>query len=450
MRHNGRYCRRRFKQIGFGTCLLASFTFSHGASCATLDVDLSARLRAESLENGFRPNTAEHDYASSSKTSLRLTYRGDVFYGDLEAEDARAWDFKYNSAVDTGFINTLEPLEAKIGWRQQLQDSAEIDLAFGRTTLHWQDGRLLGRQNFRTSIESYTGLVGSYADSSGVKTELIAVHHNQITPDTQDPDALRGREAQLDPRNSDVRLVGINVAQIQWPPAGELAFYLLHLDEADSALAATLDRTLWNAGIHVSRRVNAWLLRGEASYQWGRSAATTASTDVERMPVSAGFIHTSAKRQLTASLTITLMADYASGDSDPTEGTYTTYQPLWPSNRVGDFTFTGLYGPLNGSNLMSPAAVVDWHSSANTHTRLRYRPAWQQALTANGGGFEFQGHNLEALLEINPSDSTMRYSLGMGYFISGDTADQQLATSPGNSLYVFADITFTTDWQLEW
>lgn len=430
--------------------LLVLLYVSHGATGATLDIDLRTRLRAEALENGFRPLTAEHDHANSSKTLLRLTYQADELYAVFEGEDARAWGFEPNSAVGTGFINTQEPLEAKIGWQRQFEDGAKIDLAVGRTTLHWQDGRLLGRQNFRTSIESYTGFTGSYTHTSGIKTELIAVNHNQITPGAQDIEALRSRHRHIDHPNTDVSLVGVNVSQIEWPRTGELALYLLHLDEADSALAATRDRMLWNAGIHVSGNTENWQLRGEASYQWGHSSTTLLPTDVERPPVSAGFIHTAATRHLASSLSITLMADYASGDSDPKNGTYTTYQPLWPSNRVGDFTYTGLYGPLKGSNLISPAAIIDWHPTPQTHTRLRYRPAWQQALAVQGGGLAFRGHNIEALFEISPSDSALHYSAGVGYFVPGGTVDQQLAASPGNSLYVFADIAFNTDWQFDW
>ena len=105
---------------------------------------------------------------------------------------------------------------------------------------------------------------------------------------------------------------------------------------------------------------------------------------------------------------------------------------------------------MKGSNLLSPAAIVDWHPNANTHTRLRYRPAWQQALAVQGGGLTFKGHNIEALVEISPNDSALHYSAGVGYFIPGNTVDQQLAASPGNSVYVFADIALTTDWQFEW
>jgi hypothetical protein len=62
----------------------------------------------------------------------------------------------------------------------------------------------------------------------------------------------------------------------------------------------------------------------------------------------------------------------------------------------------------------------------------------------------FKGHNIEALFEISPNDSALHYSAGVGYFVPGGTVDQQLADSPGNSLYVFADIAFNTDWQFDW
>ena len=313
VQHHTRYwqviSKQHLRSRALSSGLLTLVCVSHAATGATLNIDLSARLRTEALDNGFRPLTAEHDHANSSKTLLRLTYRADELYAVFEGEDARAWDFERNSAVGKGFINTQEPLQAKIGWQRQFEDSAKIDLAVGRTTLHWQNGRLLGRQNFRTSIESYTGFTGSYTNTSGIKTELIAVNHNQITPGAQDIEALRSRHRQIDAPNTDVSLVGLNVSQIHWSHTGELAMYLLHLDEADSALAATRDRTLWNAGIHVSGNTEDWQLRAEASYQWGHSAATLLPTDVERLPVSAGFIHTAATHQLASSLSVTLMAD---------------------------------------------------------------------------------------------------------------------------------------------
>lgn len=428
-------------------CLSGVFA-SAPTSASSLDVRLTSRWTAEYLENGFRPITPEYDHALTSKTHLLLEYQGKRFYTTLELEDSRAWHYEPNSPITSSTINTLEPLQLKVGWQQKIGKSY-VDLALGRTTVHWQEGRIFGRQGHRNNMTSYTGLTADWAATdSNLTFSGIALAENHISPDNRDLQSVRDHDVQWDEINEKVQIYGLNVKGIDLIDF-DLATYIVWYDETDSKLKETRDRELLNLGVHATWEAGRWQGLAESSLQMGQGRATTLVTDTRTLDIMAGFVHAEISTEIGESARLTLIGDYASGDGDPLEGTYTTYQPLYPSSRNGDFNLTSLFGPLRHSNLISPAVKMEWAVAQSAHMSVRARPVWQHALEVEGGGIQHKGNLFEALFQVSPEDSFISYTAGLGYYDAREVGLQALAEDPGSSLYLFARATLQMDWRFE-
>lgn len=426
-------------------CLLtASQTYG-----ATIDVSLNSRLRGEWLKNGHRPGTPAYDNIYTTKTLLQASVQGSRWYAVGELQDSRAWGYQPSSPVGSGFINTLEPLQAKIGWQGKLTDAHHLNISVGRTTLLWQNGRLLGRQGYRTTIESFTGLSATLSHTNDWRVTAVGMVYNPIQPANTDPEAQRSREHQYDRPDTRTRLAGINAEHIALGEGAELALYAIALDESDSDWRATFNRRLLTAGMHVTGTKGDWHWLTETALQVGTRQGSRVSGDIDdrELDVMAGFVHLEASRQLSRQWEVVLLGNYASGDATPQTGKATTFDTLYTSARKGDFNLTGMWGIHANSNILSPGVRLHWHGNPDWRITMRYRPAWQHAVDSTGGGIEFKGHDAEAEIAFQPAGSTLSWAAGVGYFHPAGTLSQSLAQEPGNSLYAFLEMSINLNWR---
>lgn len=428
------------------TLALAASFVGANALAATVDLSLDSRWRTEFVDNRFRPTTARHEEVHSSKTSLAASVTWDHWYLDGELHDARAWGFGDDSAVDTAYINTLEPLQAKLGWRGKLGPTRTLDVSVGRTTLEWQEGRLFGRQGFRTTLESFTGARGVLRDATGWQAEAIAVFYNPITPGRADRSALDDRKTEYDTPTSGTRITGLNISGITLGEATELAAYVVYISEEDRPGHPTYDRDLLTAGSHVRGQHRSWDWRVEGAVQTGRRSPLKAQNAGVRGDILAGFVHLEAQRPVTEDWRFGLVANYASGDSTPESGTLTSYDTLYTSNRKGDFNFTGLWGPYKNSNVLSPSLQLHWRPQSAWQADIQYRPAWRHARQDSGGGLEFYGHEIEAEIDLSPADSPLSWHAGVGYFRASETTTAESDAGHRTSLYAFIDVNLRFIW----
>lgn len=427
--------------------LLTLAAITPRSQAVELSLQLDSRLRTEYLENGFRPVTPTYDSVNSAKTLMLGRAYGEHWYAEGELEDSRAYAYKRDSFIDAAYINTLEPLQLKVGWRGELDDSRHLDVSFGRTTIQWQEGHLFGRQGFRTTIESFSGLKAVLSDDSGWQLEGIALNYNPITPTNLQLEQQRGLERSYDSAETDTRIVGLNLSGLKPTADTQLATYGVFLTEKDTPERFTTDRELLTLGMHLTGERQSWTWLAEGALQVGERSTTRLPQDNTTRDVLAGFVHLEAERAVSPDLSMVVLANYASGDSTPTKGTLTNFDPLYTSARKADYSFTGLWGVHINRNILSPGVRFHWTPDSQFSVMLRYRMSWQHATDLTGGGLEFKGHDVEVELTLRPENSAFSFQTGIAYFVPSGTLTQQQATNPGNSLYVFADVMLHFDWE---
>jgi len=120
-------------------------------------LDGTYSLRHESLHNAYRAGASGSDQILSSQLLLSLKGSSEHLFAELEIEDARAWFDDAGTPLGTDDVNTLEPLQAWIGWQQD-----ESYIKAGRLTLDIGSRRLVARQRFRNTINAFDGIYSKY------------------------------------------------------------------------------------------------------------------------------------------------------------------------------------------------------------------------------------------------------------------------------------------------
>lgn len=141
--------------------LLSILLFSTAGSAEENPIwslDGSYRLRYESLHNAYRAGAAGSDQIIVSQLLASLKANGEHFFGELEIEDARSWLDDAGTPLGTDDVNTLEPLQVWVGWRQQ----DKFTVKAGRLTLSIGSRRLMARQRFRNTINAFDGVYGEH------------------------------------------------------------------------------------------------------------------------------------------------------------------------------------------------------------------------------------------------------------------------------------------------
>ena len=112
------------------------------------------RLRGEALDSAFHAARKGSDQLLTS----RLTLSTARDFGSLRLEgdrsDSRGWLHDAGTPLGTNEINTLEPLQAFVGW----QRPEGVNLRLGRMTRDLGSRGHLGRHRFRNTFNTFTGL----------------------------------------------------------------------------------------------------------------------------------------------------------------------------------------------------------------------------------------------------------------------------------------------------
>jgi hypothetical protein len=117
------------------------------------------RARYESLDPQYRPLLGEDDRALALRTELVLEAEWPRWRFVGELMDARAELNDTDSVLDTGVVNALEPLQlsATRTWTNLAGSGTDASLRIGRMTVDLGSRRLISRNAFRNTRNSYAG-----------------------------------------------------------------------------------------------------------------------------------------------------------------------------------------------------------------------------------------------------------------------------------------------------
>lgn len=435
------------------------FTFNESEALpGWLSLAVQRRTRYETLNSQFRSGSTGSDQILSLRTLAQATvHLHPRFKIQLELQDSRAELADTGTPINTSIVNAAELLEANLQWLTKgiFQKDSRSLLRGGRLTMDIGKRRLVARNRFRNTKNAFTGLDGIWKAQSGNTVRAFFTLPVNRQPISQAE--LLENNASFDEETLARIFWGMLFAtpSLPWGDKGE--FYLFGLHEDDRSDFLTRNRQLYTPGFRLSRPAK----KGRIDYEWesifqfGKSRATTAASDVRDLDHFAHFHHAEVGYSFSAAWSprLILAYDYASGDNDPNDGTQGRFDTLFGAT-VFDYGPTSIHRPFIRSNITGPGMkfVIRPHKQVSAY--IHYRAFWLASdtdvwagnsglrdVTGKSGSFLGQQLFVRTQWQVLPN---IQLEGGVAYRIDGDFQD----TAPGspregNTLYSYIQTTFS-------
>lgn len=410
------------------------------------------RLRYETLNHPYRAGASGSDEILVGQLLLNARVTLNAFYANFELEDARQELADSGTALGTDSVDTFEPLQAYVGMRfdEVFAKGDHLDVTAGRMTINLGSRRFVARNNFRNTINSFTGVHALWKRPDGVEAHAFYVRPVQRKP--SDFDSLLDNDTELDTESSDVSLWGVFGAVPEAFGETNLEAFFYGFRSRDHVGVPAADRDIYTPGFRLYKKpaAQSWDFETEASYQFGTSRLSTAASDSNDLQHRAEFFHGEIGYTLDAKMSprLELSYDYASGDDDPTDNENNRYDTLYGARRF-DFGPTGIYGAFARSNISSPGMRLEAKPLQKLSGMVGYRAVWlasdrdqytsARLQDASGNSGSFVGHQIEAQAQYNVRPGNLVLELGAAHLIHGRfLEDAPNAPGEGDTTYIYA------------
>lgn len=415
---------------------------------------LEHRSRVEYLANDFR-TAAEGDALA---LSLRTLFSTELQFENLvmgaELQDSRAYATN-ETLLNPTVINAFEPLQvyAALRFEDLVAKGDKASLTAGRFTIDFGSRRLLARNEFRNTINSFSGVDAQWTSPSGHLVRTFVVMPVVRLP--SDAESLAKNDVEVDRENSDAILWGAFFGSAPLFEGIRFESYVLGLHESDGVYASA-NRQLFTPGARVFRlpAKGAFDFQLEGMFQIGSSRKSTAATDTVDLTHRAGSIHASGAYRFDVpwSPRVGAFYDYASGDRDPEDDINGRFDPLFGARRF-DFGPTGFYGAVARSNVSSPGARIELFPIDRIELLAGYRAVWlassRDAWTTaglqdpTGASGQFVGQQMDARARWHIAPRNLVLEAGFVYFLRGRFATDAPEARPGDPVYAYTQVTGT-------
>jgi len=419
----------------------------------------TVRPRYEALGGQFRPSPAP---ASNDLFSLQTTLFAEYDTGPVriggELFDSRAYFQRRGSnSIATTEVNALELGQAYLGF--DLGDAVGAGtvstVTAGRFTQNVGSRRLIARNQFRNTINAFTGITYDWRNA-----EKDALNLFYTLPHTREPfdrPGLLSNSVEWDHEGLDTQLFG-GIVTKTGVLGGILEAYGFGLLERDSGSQLegiqTRDRRLFTPGFRLFRapKVGQFDHEFEAIYQTGTARNSTAVTDVTDVPVSAYFVHAEAGYTFNAPWAprISFEYDHASGD-DRNPNRNTRFDTLYGARRF-DYGPTSLFGAVQRANLISPGIRLEFVPSADLDVFVSYRGLWLESATDSfaatgirdrtGQSGTYAGQQIEGRVRHWLVPGSILVDVGVAYLLKGDVL-RNAPNAPRTGDTVYGSLTTT-------
>jgi hypothetical protein len=420
-----------------------------------LRLGIEQRTRYEHLSGDFRSTHTGDSNGLFLRTLLSVEARATPFVVGLEFQDARAWTSQ-GTPLNTTHVNPVDLLRGYVGLRDEhvFVRGDTLALTAGRMTLDLGSRRIVARNEFRNTINAFTGVDLQW---TGPARELVRAF--VVMPVLRFPserEALEDNRIELDRENTDALLWGMFFRSRPLVARVAVEGYVVGFQEGDSALAPSANRRLVTPGFRLLRPAapGAFDFQLEVMGQFGRSRASVRATDTADLEHLAFSLHASAGYQfaLLWAPRVVVQYDHASGDRDPGDGENNRFDPLFAARRF-EFGPTGVFGALARSNMLSPGLRVELqpHRSVDAFVAWRLlwlaapRDAWTTALLhdPSGNAGDFVGQQVEARVRWQVFPLNFALDVGGAGFFRGEFATRAPRGTTAPSVYAYAQITTT-------
>lgn len=417
------------------------------------------RPRYEALGGQFRPGPAptSNDLFSLQTTLFAEYDTGPVRIGG-ELFDSRAYFQRRGSnSIATTEVNAVELGQAYLGF--DLADAAGAGtvstVTAGRFTQNVGSRRLIARNQFRNTINAFTGIAYDWQNAG--KDALRLFYTLPHIREPFDRPGLLSNSVAWDHEGLDTQLFG-GIVTKTGVLGGILEVYGFGLLERDSGSQLegiqTRDRRLFTPGLRLFRapKVGQFDHEFEAIYQTGTARNSTAATDVTDVPVSAYFIHAEAGYTFEAAWAprVSLEYDHASGD-DRNPDRNTRFDTLYGARRF-DYGPTSLYGAVQRANLISPGIRLEFAPTADLDVFVSYRGLWLENPTDSfaatgirdrtGRSGTYAGQQVEGRVRHWLVPGSVLVDVGVAYLLKGDVL-RNAPNAPRTGDTVYGSLTTT-------
>lgn len=387
-------------------------------------VGLETRTRYEHVVDDFRATPTRDVRALSQRTLLAVELGfGSLFVGG-ELEDARVWATR-DAPLTAQFVDTLEPLQAYVGVRGH-----GVTARAGRMTVDVGSRRLLARNDFRNTLNGFTGVDVEWRSKDDASLRAFGLV--PVTRLPSDLDAVSHNRGELDEEDFQARILGAYARSPRWTKDAQLDGMLLVLREDDTATAPSANRRLVVSSLRVfvPPRRGGLDFQVETMAQVGTSRATTADKDRKDLNHLATSFHADVGYRFAtkAAPRVSLFFDHASGDASPKDGKNGRFDPLFGTANL-DFGPTGFYGAVNRSNVVAPGARGELTPLPKVEAMAAHRLVWlasaRDAWTTaglrdpSGASGSFVGQQLELRIRVRLVPQTLTVELGGAMLVRG-------------------------------
>lgn len=416
------------------------------------DVGLEHRLRYESLGNNFRTGRPGSDQALALRTSLLGQIKTEPVGLLAEVLDSRQYLSDSGSAIDTTQVDALDLLQAHVAWNAgPLFNGGKHRIQIGRETLDLGNRRLVARNAYRNTINSFTGVDWLWTGDSDASIRSFAFLPVRRLP--EDAPSLLDNQITADTQSFGQQFYGVYATSPRLGIDARVEAYWLGLFEDNDP--SRRHRRLHTTGSRFFRnpKPGQWDFEAEASLQRGSSrSGSSLSADLDHTAwlLQSGAGYTWAARGTPR---LGVRVDQASGDRDPNDGRNQRFDTLFGARRF-EFGPTGLYGAIARANLRSPEVRASIRPTKTVETTLSHRWIWLEspfdAFTAagvrdsSGLSGSYVGQQLEARIRWDVIPGNCRLDTGMTTFFKGSfLQNAPNANANGDTLYAWVEWTLT-------
>ncbi|MBA4047738.1 MAG: alginate export family protein [Sphingomonas sp.] len=419
-----------------------------------LSLSGSVRVRIEALDNQFRPGLDRAASAVFVRSTLLAQYRAGPAHLAAEIVDARAYRFAGRGILGTNDVNAVELTQSYLGLDLAGDRSrgvaARVDI--GRFTMDLGSRRLVGRNMFRNTINSFTGIRAQIgAPGTGTLNAFYTLPHLRLP---RDAEGVEDNRVAFDRESFDLSFWGVFANKPRAVGEAALDVYVYGLHERDSPGVPTRDRQLYTPGARLLTLAAPGRtdFEIEAAYQFGTASRTAAGAD-RPIAVSAWFLHAELGHQFRSAWQPRLSARFDIASGDRPGARYTRFDTLFGVRRL-DFGPTGLFGPLGRNNIVSPGVKLDVTPGKRWDGFIAYRAALLESATdsfsstgvrdPSGGAGRFAGHQVETRARYWITPKLLRADVGGAVLINGDFLQRAAnANRRSSPLFGYVDLTAT-------
>ncbi len=414
-----------------------------------LSLSVEQRTRYETMDGTYKAGGKGGDQQIPLQTDVFLEARLNQFRLGGEFLDARQFGSDSGSGVNNTHVDEADLIQGYLAWSDQntLYSGLATEVIAGRQTLNFGSRRLVARNVFRNTINSFDGIRLWVLDYNNWQFNAFATMpvnryptaSTDILNDVQDFDTNNGR-TWFSGGFFEMYNLGLGIN-------GEA--YLYHLDEGDSAKNLTKNRRYFTPGMrfYIKPAKATFDFQVEAIGQFGTVRATTAATDGKDLRREAWYQHADVGYtfDMPWKPRFAVEYDYASGDKNPKDGKDQRFDTLYGARRF-DYGATGIYGAFSRSNINSPGYRLGFSPLQDVQTTLGHRFFWLaqktdswgssglQDKTGKSGGFVGHQVELSTRWDVN---SSLNFETGWTHLFKGEFAKNAPKAPDGQDVDYF-------------